>query len=148
MDEQQNTQRVLVSAEEQDRISRAVLKWLNSYEDKPRNVDFEFLGKTSGLCVSTMQSAFKSKQYIYGGYQAQYVFQLVYRLIAANVDERLAADEALNLFGEWAENNPPELPAGIKRWKIRRDTGSATMARYDNNAEDHSIQFTLVYEVI
>lgn len=150
MDEQnQNRTRVLVSASEQADISRAVLKWLNSYEDKPgKRVDFEFLGKTSGLTLSTIQTAYKTRQFINGGYQAQYQFQIVYRLIAADINARLEADEALDAMGEWCENNPPELPEGINRWKVRRDTGASVMARYDNNAEDHSITLTLIYEVI
>lgn len=139
----------LVSAEEQKRISRAVLEWLNSYEDKPgKKVDFEYLGKTSGLCLSTVQSAFKLRQYIVGGYEAQYQFQIVLRLIANDVNDRLDADAALDAFGEWAEQNPPDTPPGINRWRVRRDTGASFMERYDNNAEDHSIQMTLNYEVI
>lgn len=148
MDER-NTNRVLVSASEQATISRAVIKWLNSYDEKPgKRVDFEYLGKTSGLTISTIQAAYKTKQYINGGYQAQYQFQIVYRLIANDVNARLAADEALDAMGEWAEKNLPELPEGINRWKVRRDTGASVIARYDNNAEDHSIQMTLTYEVI
>jgi len=144
-----NNVRILVSAEEQALISRTVLRWLNSCDIKPLNkVDFEFLGKTSGLCVSTVQTAYKTRQYINGGYQAQYEFQLVYRLIASNANERLDADEALNAMGEWAENNPPELPLGLNRWRVSRATGASTMARYDNNAEDHAIQLNLLYEVI
>lgn len=147
MDEQKT--KVLVSATEQAAISRAVLKWLNSYEDKPgKKVDFEYLGKTSGLCVSTVQTAFKTRQYINGGYQAQYQFQIVLRLIANNVNDRLSADEALDTFGEWCEQNPPELPVGVNRWKVTRNTGAAIQARYDNNAEDHMILLTLTYEVI
>lgn len=147
MDEQKT--KVLVSAAEQAAISRAVLKWLNSYEEKPgKKVDFEYLGKTAGLCVSTVQTAFKTRQYINGGYQAQYQFQIVYRLIANNADERLSADEALDTMGEWCEQNPPELPEGVNRWKVMRNTGASVMARYDNNAEDHAIQMTLIYEVI
>lgn len=146
MDERQ---RILVSASEQAEISRTVLRWLNSCDNKPLNkVDFEFLGKTSGLCVSTVQSAFKVRQYINGGYLAQYQFQIVYRLIASNADARLSADEALDTMAEWAEQNPPELPLGVNRWRVRRDTGAAVMARYDNNAEDHAISMTINYEVI
>ena len=148
MAENNEQTRVLVSAAEQADISRTVLRWLNSYEGKPRKVDFEFLGKTAGLCVSVVQAAFKTRQFINGGYQAQYQFQIVYRLIANNVEDRLAADEMLDTMGEWAENNPPELPEGINRWKVQRNTGAAVMARYDNNAEDHTIQMTLTYEVI
>lgn len=140
--------KILVSAEEQKTISRTVRKWLNSYEDKPGRIDFEFLQETSGICISTVQTAYKTRQYITGGYEAQYQFMIVYRIIAANADERLAADELLDAMGEWAEKNPPELPEGINRWKVRRDTGASTMERYDNNAEDHTIQMTLIYEVI
>ena len=140
--------RRLVSAEEQARISRAVIAWLNEYPDKPMRVDFEFLGKTKGLTISTVQSAFKRRQYINGGYQAQYQFQIVIRLVAANNDERLDADELLNEMGEWAELNVPEVPDGIDRWKVQRDTGAALVARYDNGAEDHAISMTLIYEVI
>lgn len=144
-----NKNRILVSAAEQAEIARTVLRWLNSYTEKPASkVDFEFLGKTSGLCITTVQSAFKTKQYINGGYQAQYQFEIVYRLIASNADARLAADEALDTMGEWAENNTPELPLGVNRWRVKRDTGAACVARYDNNAEDHSISMTLLYEVI
>ena len=146
MDEEQR--RTLVSAEEQKQISRAVLEWLNTYPDKPKRIDFEFLNKTSGMCITTVQTAFKTRQYINGGYQAQFQFQIVYRLIASNVEERLAADELLNDFGEWCENNPPELAENINRWKVRRDTGASIMGRYDNGAEDHTIQMTLIYEVI
>ena len=143
-----NTPKALVSAAEQAQIARAVLDWLNAYPDKPKKLDFEYLGKSSGLTVSTVQAAYKVKQYITGGYRAQYQFQIVYRLIASNADERLAADEALNSFGDWAEQNAPTLPKGIYRWRARRDNGASIMARYDNNAEDHAIQITVTYEVI
>lgn len=147
--ENNNVTRDLVSAQEQATIQRAVLAWLNSYPNKPLNkVDFEFLGKTSGLCVSTVQAAFKIRQYINGGYTAQYQFQVVYRLIASNADARIAADEALDTMGEWAEQNPPTLPEGMNLRKVKRDTSASVMARYDNNAEDHTINLTLTYEVI
>lgn len=142
--------RELVSATEQNEISRAVLIWLNSYEEKPKKVDFEYLGKTSGLCLSVVQAAFKTRQYVLGGYQAQFQFQVVYRLIADDVNKRLKADEDLNKMGEWMETNIASLslPAGIVNERIRRDMAAALMARYDNTAEDHSISMTLTYEVI
>ena len=148
MNENNNQNLTLVSASEQAEIQRTVVAWLNGYPDKPlAKVDFEYLGKASGLCVSTVQAAYKTKQYINGGYQAQYQFQIVYRLIASNADARLTADEALDTMGEWAENNYPSIPGIIIR-KVKRDTGAAVMARYDNNAEDHTISMTLIYEVI
>ena len=148
MDENRN--REYVSAEENAAISRAVLAWLNSYEEKPWNkIDFEYLGKSSGCCISVVQAAYKTRQYITGGYEAQYQFQIVSRLIADNVNLRLTADEDLNAIGAWAEHAEGlELPAGCNLRKVKRDTASALMARYDNNAEDHSISMTLTYEVI
>lgn len=138
----------LVSSAEQSAVTRAVITWITSYENKPLNkVDYEYLGKTSGLCIAVVQSAYKTKQFINGGYQAQFQFQIVFRLIADDVNSRLDADEVLNELGEWMENNVPEPPEGIARWKIKRDTASAVMARYDNNAEDHSISMTINYEV-
>lgn len=148
MDEKRT--KVLVSASEQTEIARAVLIWLNTYEDKPKKVDFEYLGKTSGICVSVVQAAFKTRQYITGGYEAQFQFQVVLRLIADDVEKRLKADEDLNKLGEWMEANASSLnlPNGISNSRIRRDMAAAIMARYDNNAEDHSISMTLTYEVI
>ena len=138
----------LVSASENKRIERAVVTWLNTYEDKPCRVDYGFLGKTSGLAVGTIQSAHFVARYITVGYKAQYQFELVYRLIASNADERISADELLNTIGEWMENNIPEPPAGINRWKVNRSTGAAHITSYDNGAEDHAIQMTSIYEVI
>lgn len=145
-----NSNRVLVGAEEQAEISRSVLAWLNTYNDLPcKKVDFEYLGKTSGLCVSVVQAAFKTRQYVTGGYKAQYQFQLVYRLIADNADKRIEADEELDKLGAWAETDTTlSLPAGLINARVKRDTAAALMARYDNNAEDHSISMTLTYEVI
>ena len=140
--------RELVSAAEQSAVTRATLAWLNGYTDLPaKKVDYEYLGKTAGLCLAVVQSAYKTRQYINGGYQAQFQFQIVYRLIADDFNGRLDADEVLNEIGEWMENNTPAPPEGISRWKIKRDTASAIMARYDNNAEDHSISMTINYEV-
>ena len=143
-----NKPKVLVSDDES--IARYVRNWLNTYDGKPQSLDtyYEYLNKTKGLAVSTIQAAYKVKQYITGGYMAQYQFEILYRLIASNDEERLAADEMLNAFGEWAETNIPELPDGVTRWKVRRDTNASLLVRYDNNAEDHTIQMTLTYEVI
>ena len=148
MANEQQTTVELVSSAEQSAVTRATLTWANSYTDLPASkVDYEFLGKTSGLCLAVVQSAYKTRQYINGGYRAQFQFQIVFRLIADDIDSRLDADEALNELGEWMENNVPDPPDGISMWKIKRDTAASTMARYDNDAEDHSISMTIIYEV-
>lgn len=140
----------LVSVEEQAQISRVLRAWLNTYPDLPvAKVDFESLGEEYGLALSTIQSAFKTRKYIDGTYQAQYQFKLIFRLIATTTDERLKADEILNSMGAWAETETqPDFGENIRIRQIRRDTESSLFDRYDNNVEDHQILMTLIYEVI
>ena len=143
MDEQKP--KTLVSAEENADVSRAVRQWLNAYPDKPLSkLDFEWLGEKSGLCISTIQAAYKTS------YQAQYQFKIIYRLPAKNADERMSADEVLDAYGAWAEANADSLTIadGIRVCKVKRDTAAALFARYEGDVEDHQILLTLIYEVI
>ena len=131
-------------------MSRAVRKWLNMYPDKPlTKLDFEWLGDSSGLCISTIQAAYKTKQFIDGTYQAQYQMKIIYRTTAKNADERMTADEVLDKYGAWAEANSGSLAIadGITVKKVKRDT-AALFARYEGDVEDHQILLTLTYEVI
>lgn len=133
-------------------MSRAVRKWLNTYPNKPLSkLDFEWLGKSSGLCISTIQAAYKTKQFIDGTYQAQYQFKIIYRTTATDADERITADEVLDQYGEWAETNSTLLrfTDGVHVVKkVKRDTAAALFARYEGDVEDHQILLTLLYEVI
>ena len=149
MDEQKPKN--LVSAEENADVSRAVRQWLNTYTDKPLSkLDFEWLGEKSGLCISTIQAAYKTKQFIDGSYQAQYQFKIILRTMAKNADERMSADEVLDAYGAWAEANAGGLTIadGIRVRKVKRDTAAALFARYEGDVEDHQILLTLIYEVI
>ena len=150
MDDKQKP-KTLVSAEENADVSRAVRKWLNMYPNKPlTKLDFEWLGDSSGLCISTIQAAYKTKQFIDGTYQAQYQFKIIYRTTAKNADERMTADEVLDKYGAWAEANSGSLVItdGITVKKVKRDTAAALFARYEGDVEDHQILLTLTYEVI
>lgn len=141
----------LVSASENADVSRAVRKWLNMYPNKPlTKLDFEWLGDSSGLCISTIQAAYKTKQFIDGTYQAQYQMKIIYRTTAKNADERMTADEVLDKYGAWAEANSGSLAIadGITVKKVKRDTAAALFARYEGDVEDHQILLTLTYEVI
>ena len=140
--------RELVSASQNAAIERAVLSWINDCPLKPRKVEYSFLGKTSGIAIGTIQSAYKIARYILGGYRGQYQFEIRYRLIAENADERIFADELLNSIAEWMEQNIPDPPDGVSWWKINRNTGAAPETAYDNGAEDHTIQLTIIFEVI
>lgn len=132
-------------------MSRAVRKWLNAYPNKPLSkLDFEWLGEKGGLCISAIQAAYKTKQFIDGTYQAQYQFKIIFRITATTADERISADEILDDYGAWAEANAESLTIAdnIRVRKVKRDTAAALFARYDGDAEDHQILLTLEYEVI
>lgn len=121
------------------------------YPDKPlAKLDFEWLGDSSGLCISTIQAAYKTKQFIDGTYQAQYQMKIIYRTTAKNADERMTADEVLDKYGAWAVANSGSLSIadGITVKKVKRDTAAALFARYEGDVEDHQILLTLTYEVI
>ncbi len=139
----------LVDNEEVKAIERSVLSWLNSYPEKPYNFVYGYLDKESGLAFAPIQAAFIVRgPYIVGGYRAQYQFEILYRVIASNNDERISADEFLNALASWMEKNVPAPPQGVNWWKINRDTGAALMNTYDSGSEDHTIQMNIIYEVI
>lgn len=144
-----NNAPILVNSAEQKYIERSVREWLDTYPDKPViQIDYEYLNDISGMTLSTAKSAVKVSQYITGGYKAQYQFNILYRTIAENTDERLKIDEALNAFGEWCENNPLTLGTGMVVNKVERTTNAGIAARFDDGVEDHQISLTLTYEVI
>ena len=133
---------------EAEQIARAVRAWLNGYENKPMQmVDVEFLGDSAGLAIETIQAAYKTRQYITGGYQAQYQFAILYRTIPGTAGERLTADEILNDYAAWAEANPPTLPSPCQLTRIQRTTNAALLNRAQSGAETHQILFSIFYEV-
>lgn len=134
------------------KVARALWSWLNGYPDKPAGkITFEHLtNESNGMTILSMQSAYKTKTYLRGSYQAQYPFQILYRKIPDSDDERLKMDEDLNAIGSWAEKNPnkPELEGKSKVLSITRTTGASMTSRYENGSEDHTIEMNLVFEVI
>lgn len=143
---------VFVEEEEQDRLSRSVMSWLNTFPEMPSDTgkfDFETLraGKPS-LALSTIQSAYIVQRYITGGYQAEYQFKLIYRIIpGTSTDKRLKADELLNKLGVWASRNKPDL-SPLLAVRVEPTTQSSLFAMYENGDEDHQILMKLTYEVI
>lgn len=133
---------------ESEQIARAVRAWLNLYPYKPvSKLDVEYLGETTGLTISTVQAAYKTRRYITGGYQAQYQFALLYRIVPATTNERLEADEVLNNYAEWAEGTVPAFPANCRFQRCTRNTNAALLGRDADGSEVHQILFTLLYEV-
>lgn len=148
-------QRSLVAAEEVDKISRSMLVWANTFPDKPVTViKYEFLdvdeisGDETGMALSTIQGTYITRQYIIGGYQAEYQFKLIYRIKPGNSnDKRLQADEMLNRFGDWARTQKPDLGEGINAINVEPTTQSSKFAAYEDGYEDYQILMRLTYEV-
>lgn len=143
----------MVSASEQDQVSRVLLSWLNEYPDKPVTViNYEFLdeGKPS-MALSTIQGAYKTRRYILGGYEAEYQFKVIYRARPGNSNNnRLKADELLDAFADWATSRAdvPVLGDGIRFRRLETNSRSSLYGRYENGDEDHQILMTMTYEVI
>ena len=138
----------LIITPEAEQIARAVRAWLNTYSEKPvRMVDVEYLGDGTSLTISTVQTAYKTRRYITGGYQAQYQFTILYQTIPTTANERLEMDEVLNNYAAWVESTKPELPSNCRFIRCTRNTNAALLGRDANGSEVHQILFTLLYEV-
>lgn len=150
-----------VTAEEEDKISRNVLIWLNTFPDIPDAVldgapltpiNFEFLKDNApGMTMSTIQAPSITKRYICGGYEAEYQFKVIYRIIpgsTASPDKRLKADELLDRLGDWAQRGTPDLGEGIRAVGVEPTTRASLFAMYENGDEDHQILMKMMYEVI
>lgn len=138
-----------------DNISQIMLAWLNQYPGKPVDiVDFEFLtDDMPGMALSVIQGPYKTRQYIYGGFEAQYQFQVLYRIQpgrGAVSNARLSAVETLNRLGDWATSRKdyPYLGDGVRVKKISVAGRAIFEARSDNGDENYQITITMLYEVI
>lgn len=151
----------LVAAEEEDKISRNVLIWLNTFPDIPDAVlagnpmtpiNFEFLTDNMPcMALSTIQAPYIVERYIIGGYKAEYQFKVIYRIIPGTTsgpDKRLKADELLDRLGDWVSWGKPDLGPGINALKVEATTRSSLFAMYENGDEDHQILCKMQYEVI
>lgn len=151
----------LVAAEEEDKISRNVLIWLNTFPDIPDSVlsgnpmtpiNFEFLTDNRPcMAMSTIQAPYIVERYILGGYKAEYQFKVIYRIIpgaTSSPDKRLKADELLDRLGDWVSQGKPDLGPGIRALKVEATTRSSLFAMYENGDEDHQILMKMQYEVI
>ena len=146
------TQRELVTQEEEQGISRKVMAWINRCPILPGEVvlvNFDQLPAASeGLMLSVVQGAYILQSYITGGRLCEYQFSITYRVKPGNSnDARLTADETLNAIADWAVNNRPVLGENIRVTKVKADTRAALLVPYDNGTEDRNILMTINYEV-
>jgi hypothetical protein len=143
--------KVLTDYEEQNKISRNLLVFLNTYPDKPVDViQYEYLDADKAcMALSTIQGAYITKRYINGGHLAEYQFKIIYRLNPGNsMDKRLKADELLNNLADWASLQKPTVGEGVTTVKLQATTRSSLFGAYENGDEDHQILMKLTYEVI
>lgn len=135
----------VVSAREQDGVSRAVISWL---KERIPEIEFEYLPpERSGASLTTVQGAYKTEQYIDGSYKAQYQFGVMYRSLPTSTGERLDAEALLNELGAWAEENPPDLGEDKTVTSVERTTAAGLIMRYEDLTEDYQILMTIEYEV-
>lgn len=139
-----------VSAAEEHQVSRKLLVWLNTYQEKPVDlIRFEFLpADTTAMAMSTIQASYILQKYILGGYKAEYQFKLIYRIKPGNSnDKRLKADELLDALGDWTIGQRPDIGEGKTVVSVEPTTRSSLFAVYENGDEDHQILMKLTYEV-
>ena len=147
--------RMLVAAEEVDKISRSMSIWANTFPESPVSlIRYEFLnidnktGDETAMALSTIQGTYITKRFILGGYQAEYQFKLIYRIKPGESnDKRLEADELLNHFGDWARKNLPDLGDEIRALRVEPTTQSSKFSAYKDGYEDYQILMKLTYEV-
>lgn len=146
-------QKKLVSAEEEQDISRKMMIWANSFSDDDMpaaTINYEFLAADSAsMALSTIQGAYITRKYIIGGHEAEYQFKIIARIFpGSSNDKRLKADAVLNRFGDWAMQNYPSLGDGIRVRRMETVSRAGMFARYDDGTEDHQILMKMTYEVI
>lgn len=146
-------QKKLVSAEEEQDISRKMMIWANSFSDDDMpaaTINYEFLSADSAsMALSTIQGAYITRKYLLGGHEAEYQFKIIARIFpGASNDKRLKADAVLNRFGDWAMQNYPSLGDGARVRRMEVSSRAAMFARYEDGTEDHQILMKMIYEVI
>lgn len=156
MADKAKAEKVLVSQDEEDRIKRNLLIWLNGNcpyipgDLKEGLILYErLLEHGPCMAMSTMPGTYIVEQNIIGGYEAVYQFSLVYRVDPQtwSSDQALSADETLGRIGDWVRANRPDLGEKIEALSIEMLTRAYLLDVYESGEEDHMISFSLRYKV-
>ena len=141
---------ILTPSEEEQRIVRSLMAWVNGYSNLPVSVvNYEQLKADASMALSLTAGAYITRRFIAGGHVAEVPFSLIYRIKpATSNDKRLKADEALNAIGDWAMSNPPTLGDGLVVRKLEVTARSMLLVPYEDGSEDHQILMKLTYEVL
>lgn len=137
---------------ENDRISRNVLIWLNTFLDIPVDaITYESLkADAESMALSTIPGTFITQEYITGDREAEYQFKVIYRLKPGrSMDMRLKADELLDHMGDWAVEpdviSTLDLGKGREPVNVEVASRSSEFGRYEDGWEDHQIIIRLTY---
>lgn len=141
-----------VAPEEEDRVSRNVLIWLNDFPDIPTqivSIQYEYMEPDEPcMALSTVQGTYIVERNIIGGYTADYQFKIIYRVKPGkSQSKRLEADELLNRIGAWASGGKPDLGPGLIVQTLEPTTQSSLYGMYENGYEDHQIFLRMTYKV-
>ena len=141
----------LVSAKEEDQVSRKLLAFLNTFQEIPLSIDmidYEFMDAgVPGMAMSLVQSTYIIERYIHGPYLADYQFKVIYRCKPAKTGGRLGADELLDSLGEWASGQKPDIGEGLEVQDLEQSTRSSLFAQMADGWEDHQIFVRMTYMV-
>ncbi len=137
---------------EEDKVSRQLLIWLNTFPDIPvdvASIQYETLDADKpGMALSTIQGTYIVERNIIGGYTAEYQFKLIYRLKPGrSMDTRLKADEILDRLGDWASAQRPDIGEGLRVQDMEQTTRSSLFAALKDGWEDHQIFMRMTYQV-
>jgi len=143
----ENKKRSLASFEEQERIGRKLLSWLNKVPDKPvKTINYDNLEMNApSMALVPIQSAEVVKSYMRGNYKGEYQFKIVYRIRPSSNNDRLSTDELLNRMGDWTKGQRPDIGKGLGVLKIEPTTRAAKLASYEDGDEDRQILMKLTY---
>ena len=133
-----------------DDLTRNVLIWLSAYKDIPFLVQPEpmLAAKQDGMELTVISHSI-TRRYITGGYQGEYQFGVIYRIVKpSGPDERLTALQDLNKLGNYAVTTPADLGENVRFLKCEVTDGARLYAPYDNGDEDYQILLKITYEVI
>lgn len=141
-----------VSAIERSNIDRKVLAWLNTYPDLPVSViktEPQLQVNVAGMALSAITTAYYSKRFIYGGYQAEYSFKIIYRIRPGDsAFARMEALELLNLMGDWCARNKPDFGENLRVVGVVPTSPADLYAPYEGGDEDYFINMKLTYESV
>lgn len=132
-------------------VQTAMKTWLNTCPVKPVAIAYDSLPRDGvGVTITDSQTVLKTKQFVYGGYEAKYDFKLVYRVQPTDDTDQTDAINSLNEIGAWAEqsNTKPSLGSKAKSIKVKRTGNASLMSVYEDGTFDYAIELTMTWEVI